>query len=146
MVQRLMPRPLQGVPRSHQTPLPLHQCQKGQRCRQARLRSPLIDFNTTNKLQYTETLQSHSLPSRYISYLSLITMQQHQHGPQCQHGHGHVQGHGHGSMPGMMAPGQGQEQSPQEYFRDLKKRWSDPEMRVFFWQELLHGVIIDRTY
>lgn len=51
-------------------------------------------------------------------------MHQHQHGPNCQHGHGHGQGHGHPMqmMPGM--PGQqAREESPQEYFQNLKKRW-----------------------
>ena len=80
----------------------------------------------------------------------------HQHGPQCNHGpqghgghgHGHGHGPGHGGLPGMAMGfgGQQQEESPEEYLKNLKKKWEDKETRVFFWQELLHGVVIDRLY
>ena len=57
---------------------------------------------------------------------------QHQHGPQCSHGHGghgHGHGHGHGGHGhgGHGSMGQKPEESPDEYFKSLKKRWSDKE-------------------
>ena len=61
----------------------------------------------------------------------------HSHGP--AHGHGH--GHGHGPMGG-----HNPDESPDEYFKNLKKKWGNEEERVFFWQEVLHGVALDRLY
>jgi hypothetical protein len=38
-------------------------------------------------------------------------------------------------MQGMMGmAGQANEQSPEEYFANLKKKWNEKENRVFFWQ------------
>lgn len=83
-------------------------------------------------------------------------MQQHQHGPNCRHGHahgghghghGHAHGHGHGhghGHPGMGFGNQVQEMSPEEYFKELGKKWK--EQRVFFWQEVVMGVALDKAY
>ena len=76
-----------------------------------------------------------------------IIMHNHQHGPQCSHGHSHGSGghqhqHHHMQGLGLQAP----HESPEEYFKNLKKRWNDQEERVFFWQEVLHGVALDRLY
>jgi hypothetical protein len=39
-------------------------------------------------------------------------------------------------MPGMAMGfgGQQQDESPDDYLKNLKKKWEDKEMRVFFWQ------------
>lgn len=84
-------------------------------------------------------------------------MQQHQHGPNCRHGHGghgpgahaghgHAHGgHGHGHGPQGMGFGQqAREMSPQEYFKELWKKFN--EKRVFFWQEVLMGLALDKAY
>lgn len=71
-------------------------------------------------------------------------MQQHQHGPNCRHGHGHGHGGGHHGHPGMGFPNQAQQMAPDDYFKELKKKYE--EKRVFFWQEVLLGLALDKAY